>query len=223
MLTLVAISVVTLLVMSSSLLAKQTRTNAQTTAVRNAARGGLQIAAAFLNQQLMTGTPLQPPGTEWAGDGSAAAPYYLVLVGSGPSCARDTTGTYYAPGGTPWSAGQLGVSRAIWLQDAREVLRAGGCPHTWMARVEYQEVGADWYYQVWCVGGTDDPQTRDATSPTILVAQAAMVPENPTPFRYGFAGRQGVVVDGAGTLGTMNPTDGNTDPVVSSNGQISRP
>lgn len=248
-LLLVAITVVALLITASAALTKQTKAHQENTVVRNEGRGSVHLVAAKLDREIQAGTPLVPPGGAWVGSGTPTDPYYMVLVGSlrhrpagdpvttslRPWCEVDAAQTYYtfvaaSPPGTS-------VGTSAWVRGARDFLRARPAGDlTFLARVEYKAdaSGLDFYYHTRCVTRVASGVVGDAISAgvggvggdgpsTVLVVQAALVPEIPTPWSYaGFRGNRAVRVANDGNISTTDGGDGNVSAVLASNGSIGR-
>ncbi|RMG07793.1 MAG: hypothetical protein D6731_23015 [Planctomycetota bacterium] len=217
---LIALGVVTTLLLASNGLALQARGTQEAAHVRFAARGAVATAAAWLDAFAAQGAPLTPTSSPelWAGDG-IDVPYHLVLTGSGASCAPDASGLFYAPG-------TQGLSGEAWLDGARALLRAPpaeATEATFAVRVDFEEVGGTFFYRLRGLARASEEGVSDPRNPSVLAAQAGLVPAVPELFAYGFAGRERIVLRGRGTLAVADSNDDPNDPVLSSNGAIGPP
>lgn len=225
-LVMIASGVLLVVLNSTGVLYTQTKSTTESSIVRNESRGGVHAAAAFLSKDLRKGTaftPIDNPAL-WAGDGSPANPYYVVLVGRGPNLLLDTTGTYYTPGAggavADFATGGAGSARALLTTPPAVDFGLGGDPE-FAVRVEYKVIsGTDFYYEVTSLARASN-QNHASRGPMVLSMQAALVPEAPQPWEFGMAGLNQVQVTGNGTLGMID-TDGKINTAVATNGSISK-
>lgn len=220
--TLLINAVVLVVLMASSTLKEQSASSIERKTTRNEARSGVNLVAAYLNQRLTSMNPPLPPSTEWLTDSDNVK--YMVIFGRGgngtPSCTLDSSKTL-ATGSGPSTA----TVRNTWLSNARSYVASHPANTTFVARIEIvgDTATPDWYYRAWSVAATDNKAARSAKTTTALVSQAALVPYNRQPFQVGgLTGLQGVVLKGNGLLGTLNQADGNSQPVLSTNKNITK-
>lgn len=237
--TIMGFAIAGLLVTASGTLVKQGRATYEHAKVRGNARGGIGVASAYLNKRLSGGTAHMPPtsgpdnkwfrDTNTPADPGAVIRDYMVIYGRAgnglPTCTVDVAGTYSRPGSAP---GTNARNRRDWLDSARAFMRATPPANVnYLARVEITGdwTTKDWYYHAWSVGLTDETAARaDVGQRVVLIHQAALVPYTPLAFPGApLTGNDAVKFTDPGTLGTSNPNDGNTLPVIGTNGNVTGP